>query len=98
MLAPKPSHLTHIQAAGIPENFLTAFQALFLEGGFKSGESVLIHAGASGVGVAANQLAVEFGAKEVFTTAGEKGKVEFLEKLGGGKIKAFNYREQSKYL
>jgi Zn-dependent alcohol dehydrogenase len=55
---------------GIPENFLTAFQALFMIGNMKKGDSVLIHAGAGGVGVAANQLARLFGAKNVFTTAG----------------------------
>lgn len=42
----KPKHLSHIEAAGIPENFLTAFQALLLVGNLQKGESVLIHAGA----------------------------------------------------
>lgn len=57
MIIRKPSRLSWVEAAGIPENWMTAFQALFLEGGFKKGENVLVHAGASGVGVAANQLA-----------------------------------------
>lgn len=48
----------------------TAFQALFLIAEMKEGARVLIHAGASGVGIAAIQLAKGFGAKEVFTTAG----------------------------
>jgi NADPH:quinone reductase-like Zn-dependent oxidoreductase len=49
-------------AAGIPEAFYTAFQSLRLIANVKSGETVLIHAGASGVGLAAIQLAKLFGA------------------------------------
>ena len=59
MIIHKPPHLTPVQAAGVPENWMTAYQALFLEGGMKEGENVLIHAGASGVGGAAIQLARE---------------------------------------
>jgi NADPH:quinone reductase-like Zn-dependent oxidoreductase len=44
MIIRKPETLSWIEAAGIPENWMTAFQALFLEGGFKKGENVLIHA------------------------------------------------------
>lgn len=54
---------------GIQSHFV-AFQALFLVAEMKAGARVLIHAGASGVGIAAIQLAKGFGAKEVFTTAG----------------------------
>jgi putative PIG3 family NAD(P)H quinone oxidoreductase len=95
MIIRKPESLSWIEAAGIPENWMTAFQALFLEGGFKKGENVLVHAGASGVGVAANQLAVAFGANKVFTTAGTADKVAFLDKLSGGKVHPINYREQN---
>jgi NADPH:quinone reductase-like Zn-dependent oxidoreductase len=59
MIIHKPAALTPVQAAGVPENWMTAFQALFLEGKFQKGERVLIHAGASGVGGAAIQLARE---------------------------------------
>lgn len=48
----------------------TAFQALFLIAEMKKDARVLVHAGASGVGIAAIQLARGFGAKEIFTTAG----------------------------
>ncbi|KAI5455555.1 hypothetical protein NCC49_000362 [Naganishia albida] len=95
MIIRKPEELSWIEAAGTPENWMTAFQALFLEGNFKKGENVLIHAGASGVGVAANQLAVAFGANKVFTTAGTADKVAFLDKLSGGKVHPINYREQN---
>ena len=44
MIIRKPESLSWIEAAGIPENWMTAFQALFLEGGFKQGENVLVHA------------------------------------------------------
>lgn len=57
------------------------------------GARVLIHAGASGVGIAANQLARGFGASEVFTTAGSKDKCDFLKnKIGVDH--AINYKEQ----
>jgi tumor protein p53-inducible protein 3 len=46
----------------VPENWLTAYQCLFLVGSLAKGETVLIHAGASGVGIAANQLAQATGA------------------------------------
>ena len=63
-----PESLSFEDAAAIPEVFLTAFQALNWLGQLKQGEKVLIHAGASGVGTAAIQLARLWGA-EVFVTA-----------------------------
>lgn len=62
MVALKPPHLSFADAAGIPEVWLTAFQALFLVSKLQKGESILVHAGASGVGIAANQLARRLGA------------------------------------
>ena len=55
-------------AAGIPEAFLTAFVTLVVEGGVSAGDGVLIHAGASGVGLAAIQLAKLVGARVAATT------------------------------
>jgi putative PIG3 family NAD(P)H quinone oxidoreductase len=78
---PIPYHLDYVQAAGIAEVFLTAYQAMFQIGRLKSGETVLIHAGASGVGTAAIQLAKERGAK-VIITAGSQRKTDFCEVLG----------------
>ena len=60
------------QAAAIPEVFLTAYQALYWLGDLKAGESVLIHAGASGVGTAGIQLARAIHNKvssQIFVTA-----------------------------
>ena len=51
-----PETMTFLEAAAIPEAFLTAFINVFLEPGLEPGETVLLHAAASGVGVAALQL------------------------------------------
>src|SRR5689334_10531480 len=56
-LAPKPSSLSHIEAAAVPLAGLTAYQALFDHGGLVAGQSVLIHGAGGGVGVFAVQLA-----------------------------------------
>lgn len=56
-LAPKPATLTHVQAAAVPLSALTAWQALFNHAGLASGQKVLIHGAAGGVGSFAVQLA-----------------------------------------
>ena len=81
MLLPLPPHFSFEQAAAIPEVFYTAFVNLFLEGELQAGESLLIHAGASGVGTAAIQLAQQAGAK-VFITAGTDEKIQRGVALG----------------
>jgi NADPH2:quinone reductase len=58
----KPEKLSFEEAAAIPETWFTAYQALFFVAGLKKGQDVLIHAGASGVGIAAIQLSKEAGA------------------------------------
>ena len=60
-----PPATSFTDAAAIPEAFLTAYDALFLRGGLKPGESVLIHAAASGVGTAASAIATMSGARVV---------------------------------
>ena len=67
---PLPGEMSYAEAAAIPEVFLTAFQALIWLGELQPGERVLIHAGASGVGTAAIQIAREKGA-EVLVTASQ---------------------------
>ena len=89
MLMPVPEGWSMVEAAGLPEVFLTAYLNVFLEAQLRAGETVLIHGGASGVGTAAIQLAREAGA-EVFATAGTSEKVRTCETLGAA---AFNYRE-----
>lgn len=56
-LAKIPGNLDFIEAAAVPEAFITAHDAIFTQAGLKSGESLLIHAVGSGVGLAALQLA-----------------------------------------
>jgi len=65
---PAPPQLDLVAAAGIPEAFLTAFANLVVEGGLAAGARVLIHAGASGVGLAAIQVAKLLGAYVAATT------------------------------
>ena len=92
---PIPSNLSFEEAAGIPEVFLAAFQAINWIGQLQKGESILIHAGASGVGTAAIQIAKAIGAK-VFVTA-SKGKHETCLQLGAEKAidyKTENFQEQ----
>lgn len=95
MLLPKPAALSWEVAAGIPETWITATQALFFVSGIESlkGKNVLWHAGASGVSIAGIQLSKRAGAAKVFATAGSKEKCEFIEKELGAD-KAFNYRDE----
>ena len=72
MLLRLPERLSFTKAAAIPEAFLTAFQALHWIADLRAGETVLIHAGASGVGTAAIQLAKLAGARVVATASAAK--------------------------
>ncbi|BGP24530.1 hypothetical protein JCM10295v2_003448 [Rhodotorula toruloides] len=91
MCTRKPDHVSWEQAAAVPENWLTAWQALFVISEMKEGAKVLIHAGASGVGLAAIQLAKSFGAGMVIATAGTDEKVSFVAQHGA---KGINYKTQ----
>lgn len=84
-----PDNLSFEEAAAIPEVFLTAFLNLFKLGGLKAGQTALIHAGASGVGTAALQLAREAGVRTL-ATAGSPAKREACLRLGAEA--AFDYR------
>ena len=76
-----PAGLSLQEAAGIPIEFGTADDCLFEFGLLKAGESVLIQAGASGVGLAAIQLAKAAGAT-VFATASSDERLERLKEFG----------------
>lgn len=86
---PIPANLSFEEAAAIPEVFLTAYLNLLWLGRLQAGEYALIHAGASGVGTAAIQLAREVGARPL-ATAGSDEKVDLCRSLGAEA--AFNYR------
>ena len=76
-----PDFMSFETATAIPEVWITAYLNLCLEANLKAGERVLIHAGASGVGTAAIQIALFLGA-EVFTTSGGERKSAFCKSLG----------------
>jgi NADPH:quinone reductase-like Zn-dependent oxidoreductase len=78
---PKPTGLTHEQAATIPGAFITAYYALWELARLNQRELVLIHSAAGGVGLAAIQVARWKGA-EIFATAGNPGKRDYLRSLG----------------
>jgi putative PIG3 family NAD(P)H quinone oxidoreductase len=80
MLLPVPPCLDHEQAAAIPEVFYTAFVNLILEAGMKKGDTVVIHAGASGVGTAAIQIAHLWGCRVIASASAPKH--ERLKALG----------------
>jgi putative PIG3 family NAD(P)H quinone oxidoreductase len=67
-LMPVPAGLSLERAAGVPEVFLTAYDAIVLQGGLCAGQSVLLHAVASGVGTAGIQLACVIGAVSIGTS------------------------------
>lgn len=90
MAMPMPESFSFEEAAAIPEVFLTAYLNLFRLGELVSGETVLIHAGASGVGTAAIQLVREAGARSI-VTAGTQEKRDFCLSLGAGT--AIDYKE-----
>ncbi|GCE11296.1 NAD(P)H-quinone oxidoreductase [Tengunoibacter tsumagoiensis] len=81
MLVKIPENLDFVQAAAIPEVFMTAHDALFTQGGLQMGERVLIHAAGSGVGTAAIQLAHAAGAT-VYGTSRTPQKLERAKELG----------------
>lgn len=80
-ILPLPAGLDAIAGAAIPEAFMTAFVNLVVEGGLQPGQTVLIHAGASGVGLAAIQTAKYLGARVAATTRSES-KLKALELAG----------------
>ncbi|GAA6183191.1 NAD(P)H-quinone oxidoreductase [Aliiglaciecola sp. NS0011-25] len=86
-----PDNLSCAEAAGIAEVFLTAYQSLCDIGQLKQGQSALIHAGASGVGLAAIQLAYLIGAS-IAVTASSPEKLQVCADLGAGTL--VNYQQQ----
>ncbi|RUT90265.1 NADP-dependent oxidoreductase, partial [Mesorhizobium sp. M7A.T.Ca.US.000.02.2.1] len=78
--AAKPDRLSHVEAAAVPLAGTTAWQGLFDHGGLKSGQRVLIHGGAGGVGHLAIQFAKAAGAFVATTVSAED--VVFVRELG----------------
>ena len=80
MALPIPDGLALADAAAVPEVFITAWDALVAQGGLTSGRWALVHAGASGVGTAAIQIAKAIGAHVAVTCSA--GKAEACRALG----------------
>jgi NADPH2:quinone reductase len=89
---PIPENLSFAEAASLPETFFTVWTNVFDRGKLQPGESLLVHGGSSGIGVATIQMAKAFGAT-VYTTAGTSDKCAFCEKLGA--TKATNYKKEN---
>ncbi|WP_417792656.1 NAD(P)H-quinone oxidoreductase [Terasakiella pusilla] len=85
-----PASLSMAEAAAVPETFFTVWFNLFLQGGLKAGQTLLVHGGSSGIGTTAIQVASQLGAT-VYTTAGSQEKCQACLDLGA--TAAFNYKE-----
>lgn len=85
-----PEKWSFVQAAAVPEVFFTANENIFTLGRLTTGETILIHAGGSGVGTAGIQIAHHAGAR-VFVTAGTSNKIERCVALGA--IAGINYKQ-----
>lgn len=88
-----PDRLSWQEAAAIPVAYMTEHDALITNARLQPGESVLINAASSGVGVAAIQLAKLFGARPVIAMSGDSAKLEKLQPLGIDH--GINYRNEN---
>jgi NADPH:quinone reductase len=88
---PWPRGLSAVEAASLPENYFTVWNNVFDRAHLRSGESILIHGGTSGIGLTAIQLTKAFGAA-TFTTVGSVDKAAFCRSFGADHV--INYREQ----
>lgn len=88
---PVPRGLSDVEAASLPEACFTVWSNVFDRARLQPGESILIHGGSSGIGVAAIQMAKAWGAR-VLVTVGSDEKAEVCRSLGADV--AINYRTQ----
>ncbi|MGI8550834.1 MAG: quinone oxidoreductase family protein [Dehalococcoidia bacterium] len=91
-IVPLPDGVSYEQAASLPVAYLTSWFALKHQGELKAGESCLVQAAASGVGVAGIQIAKAMGAKPIFTTASTEAKLALGRRLGADV--AINYTSE----
>ena len=89
---PIPNNLSFIEAASLPETYFTVWSNVFDRGELKPGETLLVHGGSSGIGVAAIQMANKL-SSEVYVTVGTEEKRAFCEALGVKK--AINYKTEN---
>jgi len=91
MAVPIPTTWNYVSAAAVAETFMTANETIFELGQLQAGEQILIHAGGSGVGTAAIQMAKQVGAT-VYITAGSEDKI--AQTLALGADAGINYKTQ----
>jgi len=89
---PIPKGLSVKEAATLPENWFTVYDNVITRGRLKPGETILVHGGSGGIGLAAIQLAKVLRGATVYTTVGNAEKAEYCRTMGADV--AFNYREQ----
>jgi zinc-binding alcohol dehydrogenase/oxidoreductase len=94
---PKPSHLSHEEAAAIPLGALTAYRALVTRGGVQEGETVVVPGIGSGVATFVVQMAAALGAR-VFVTSGDDEKIEKAKELGAEGGVNYNSEDWSREL
>ncbi len=87
MLMPVPENCSIVEAAAIPEAFATAYLNLFIEGGIKAGDTLLMNAGASGLASVVIPMAKAFGVR-VITTVLTKEIAESIKHLGADRVVA----------
>lgn len=87
LVMPVPASVPLADAAAVPEVFITAYDALVVQGGLRPGGTALVHAGASGVGTAAIQICRALGARVGVTASA--GKLDAC--LGLGAQRAIDY-------
>ena len=85
MLMPVPQNCTMVEAAAIPEAFATAYLNLFIEGGLKEGNTLLMHAGASGLASVVIPMAKALGMR-VITTVRKSHQVDAIAHLGADRV------------
>lgn len=90
-LVHKPENLSWEEAAGIPETWITALQAMYFVGEYRPGQSILWHAGAGAVALSGIQLAKADGASSIFVTTSSQEKIDFSKSVGA--TEGFNYRK-----
>jgi putative PIG3 family NAD(P)H quinone oxidoreductase len=88
---PIPGQLTLVEAASLPEAYFTVWSNVYGFGRLAPGETLLVHGGSSGIGVAAIQLARALG-HTVYATAGSVDKCHFCESMGAAR--GINYRDE----
>ena len=95
-IARKPSNLSFIEAASLPLVSLTAWQSLAEFGGLTQGQTVLIQAGAGGVGSVAIPMAKHLGAT-VYTTA-STANTDYVKALGADQVIDYRHEDYAAYI